>query len=289
MNFKVKFLVILACLFSCTIFSQSILEKRHVEVSLRMIGHQILLHSGDSSSLVLPVVHKSNQYRLKFENDFVFEPNILVDVVSRVFKKNSIGKHYVVEVISCKEQLVVYSFEINDWEQQNVVPCQTRLAPKECYEIVFTLSEIKSLTDKKEELTTEKGGFFRIMIYLLLVLIVVLILVFYWLRKKKSSSEEFDLIGDLKFDRKNSMLIFKDIDSIILTGKESELLVVLYERLNEIVDRETILNLVWGDEGDYVGRTLDVFISRLRKKLESDSKIQLVNIRAVGYKLSVKQ
>jgi DNA-binding response OmpR family regulator len=45
------------------------------------------------------------------------------------------------------------------------------------------------------------------------------------------------------------------------------------------------LNKVWGDEGDYIGRTLDVFISKLRKKLEADSSIKIVNIRGVGYKL----
>jgi len=42
---------------------------------------------------------------------------------------------------------------------------------------------------------------------------------------------------------------------------------------------------VWGDQGDYVGRTLDVFISKLRKKLEADTNVRIVNIRGVGYKL----
>jgi len=55
--------------------------------------------------------------------------------------------------------------------------------------------------------------------------------------------------------------------------------------VNTTVEREVILNIVWGDEGDYVGRTLDVFISKLRKKLEVDSSIKIVNIRGVGYKL----
>ena len=55
--------------------------------------------------------------------------------------------------------------------------------------------------------------------------------------------------------------------------------------VNTTVERDVILNMVWGDEGDYVGRTLDVFISKLRKKLEADSSVKIVNIRGVGYKL----
>ena len=77
-------------------------------------------------------------------------------------------------------------------------------------------------------------------------------------------------------------------NTIELTSKESELLSLLYESVNHTVDRETILNKVWGDEGDYVGRTLDVYISKLRKKLENDSSIQLKNIRGVGYKLIIE-
>ena len=70
-----------------------------------------------------------------------------------------------------------------------------------------------------------------------------------------------------------------------LTSKEADLLLLLYNDVNTTVEREVILNRVWGDEGDYVGRTLDVFISKLRKKLEVDSKVKIVNIRGIGYKL----
>ena len=66
------------------------------------------------------------------------------------------------------------------------------------------------------------------------------------------------------------------------------MLSLLYASVNETVNKETLLNKVWGDEGDYVGRTLDVYISKLRKKLESDTSIKLKNIRGVGYKLIVE-
>ena len=72
-----------------------------------------------------------------------------------------------------------------------------------------------------------------------------------------------------------------------IPNKETDLLLLLYKAANTTVERELILNVVWGDEGDYVGRTLDVFISKLRKKLEADSSVKIVTTRGVGYKLVV--
>jgi DNA-binding response OmpR family regulator len=72
-----------------------------------------------------------------------------------------------------------------------------------------------------------------------------------------------------------------------LTSKESDLLQLLSHSANDTVDRETILKTVWGDDGDYIGRTLDVFISKLRKKLEADPNVKIANIRGIGYKLIV--
>ena len=74
---------------------------------------------------------------------------------------------------------------------------------------------------------------------------------------------------------------------IELTSKEADLLLLLCDSANTTVERENILKTVWGDEGSYVGRTLDVFISKLRKKLEADETIKILNIRGVGYRLVI--
>ena len=93
-------------------------------------------------------------------------------------------------------------------------------------------------------------------------------------------------IGGYHFDKRNTELLIEH-QKIELTSKEADLLLLLYNSANITVERELILNIVWGDEGDYVGRTLDVFISKLRKKLEFDAKVKIVNIRGVGYKLVI--
>lgn len=81
------------------------------------------------------------------------------------------------------------------------------------------------------------------------------------------------------------MILIRGDEHIEFTGKECMLLKALYNALNTTLERDEILSIVWGDDGDYVGRTLDVFISKLRKKLESDPKVKILNLRGVGYKL----
>ena len=92
------------------------------------------------------------------------------------------------------------------------------------------------------------------------------------------------MIGKYRFEKKK-LKLFAENEVIELTSKEADLLDLLYSSANDILEREAILNVVWEDQGVYVGRTLDVFISKLRKKLEADSTVKILNIRGVGYKL----
>ena len=150
----VVILILLSIASQC--FAQTDKEERHIHVSMRMIGHEILLNSGDSISRVLPIEKDADRYKISFDVDFQFDPEEMVSVIDRVVQ-------------------------------------------------------------------------------------------------------------------------------------EADLLFLLHTFANDTVEREIILKNVWGDDGDYVGRTLDVFISKLRKKLEADSSIRIVNIRGVGYKLVLNQ
>jgi DNA-binding response OmpR family regulator len=94
-------------------------------------------------------------------------------------------------------------------------------------------------------------------------------------------------LGIYQFN-KVSMELSLQNKQLELSSKEAELLNLLLSSANSTVEREHMLKTVWGDEGNYIGRTLDVFISKLRKKLEGDANIKIVNIRGIGYKLVVK-
>ena len=85
------------------------------------------------------------------------------------------------------------------------------------------------------------------------------------------------------------MILHSKSESTELSGKETELLLLLFNNENKTLEREFILNQVWQDTGEYVGRTLDVFISKLRKKLEADPSLKIINIRGVGYKFVMSE
>jgi len=72
-----------------------------------------------------------------------------------------------------------------------------------------------------------------------------------------------------------------------LTGTEAQLLQVLVRQPNQLVSKQDILQEVWGDSSLYHSRSLDVFISRLRKHLEQDAELKIINVRGRGYKLVV--
>lgn len=120
------------------------------------------------------------------------------------------------------------------------------------------------------------------------LLVIVSLFIYFRTKKQKPVIKPDDpnliAIGGYQFDRVNSELVVED-QRVELSSKESELLLLLYNSANTTVEREVILKNIWNDEGHYVGRTLDVFISRLRKKLEIDTSVKIVNIRGIGYKL----
>ena len=73
----------------------------------------------------------------------------------------------------------------------------------------------------------------------------------------------------------------------MLTHRESELLFHLSEKQNEVLDRSFILKKLWGNDDFFNARSMDVFISKLRKKLSKDPTIKIINVRGFGYKLTI--
>jgi DNA-binding response OmpR family regulator len=93
-------------------------------------------------------------------------------------------------------------------------------------------------------------------------------------------------IGNYTFNYTKQSLQIDD-ENVLLTHRESELLFHLYEKKNEILDRTFILKKLWGDDDFFNARSMDVFISKLRKKLIQDENVQIINVRGFGYKLII--
>lgn len=106
------------------------------------------------------------------------------------------------------------------------------------------------------------------------------------LLRKRETSEAFS-IGKYLFDHKRQVLNFTGREALELTHRESELLFYLCKSKNDVLDRSFILKKIWGDDDFFSARSMDVFISKLRKKLKHDPRIKILNVRGYGYKLVV--
>ena len=96
-------------------------------------------------------------------------------------------------------------------------------------------------------------------------------------------SEEIFTIGNYSFDFTKQTLHFNEL-IITLTHREAELLSLLIENKNEVLDRSVVLKKIWGSDDFFSGRSMDVFITKIRKKLNLDPNIQIINVRGQGYK-----
>ncbi|GEC79480.1 response regulator transcription factor [Flavobacterium aquatile] len=109
-------------------------------------------------------------------------------------------------------------------------------------------------------------------------------------RSQKSSISENLIynVGKYKFDSKN-YLVFTDTEKISLTQREAELLKLFLDNKNVVMKREEILKSLWGNDDYFMGRSLDVFISRLRKILSTETGIAIENLHGIGFKFSINE
>jgi DNA-binding response OmpR family regulator len=91
-------------------------------------------------------------------------------------------------------------------------------------------------------------------------------------------------IGQYEFDYPHQRL-HRQGHTQALTNREAEVLQHLYQQRNQVLGRAEVLQALWGDDTFFNGRSLDVYITRLRRYLRADTDVQIVNIRGLGYKL----
>lgn len=284
-------LLVFTCIFSSSLYGYTQVDnhKQLIEVSMRMIGHRALLLSGDSTSLVMPISKEEGRYKISFASAFEFKPDKLVASIDSVVVETRIASNYLVEIEKCETQEVVHSYKASSLDNLEIIPCGTRAQPKACYNIFFTILDAHTnATNVSKGIFLDKASinYFSIILPIILILFVLGGGFFFGKKKNLNANPDIIPIGKYLFN-KNSMKLSLGSDNIELTNKEADLLFLLHAHANTTLERETILNVVWGDDGNYVGRTLDVFISKLRKKLEADPSIKITNIRGIGYKLII--
>ena len=106
------------------------------------------------------------------------------------------------------------------------------------------------------------------------------------LKSNDSNVYEFNF-SEFNFNSKLRMLIHKNNDPIKLSPKENELLKMLVLNINDLLPRDIALNKIWRDDNYFTSRSMDVYIAKLRKYLESDKKIKIINIHGEGFRLTL--
>lgn len=105
--------------------------------------------------------------------------------------------------------------------------------------------------------------------------------------KPRETAEEYH-IGAYKLDFKNLILQF-DNEKTSITQREAELIRHFVENKNQVLKRGEILKSIWGENDYFLGRSLDVFVSRLRKLLVKDPNITIENIHGVGFRMNINE
>lgn len=272
------FIVVICVAFSMENSDDFAIAKR--EVLLRRIGHELLSQSGDSTSRVLPIEKiTENEYQIRFENELTFQPDSLVNTTQRLLAKDPLYRDYIVNVLNCETSSVTYGYSVSKNKKDDIVSCLGRVQPKACYLINIKFKP--------------KGTFTATTGYILGGIPILAIIGFLFLKSAKpkrvvQEDQETDIItlGSAFFDAKNRKLTING-NIVDLTTTETRILRIFALSPNENIDRSRLQKEIWEDEGVIVGRSLDMFISKLRKKLEVDPNIKIIVIRGKGYKLEI--
>lgn len=254
--------------------------SERVNLALRKAADKILDLSGDSVSFIPPVrQYEASTFSLRLEGKIVYDS--LPGILENALNMYGINVQYLVSIANCDDGQILLGYSRNDLHSN--VPCVGRDMSARCVilELLFPSYVIQE----------NKRSYYY---YLALVGCFLLGLMIYQKiritpgERRSSNESKVDVIyfGDTIFDLSNQLLVVRGIEKT-LTFRESKLLNFFLKHQNQLLERDQILSEVWGDEGIMVGRSLDVFVSRLRKLLKSDPAIKIATVHGVGYRFEV--
>lgn len=258
-----------------------------VNIALRRTAHHLLVLNADSTTTIQPVQQKDpNTFSIRVENLLTYEK--LPELLQQSLQMQHIERGYNVAVLRCDSPIIQLGYNFLDLNQEGGVPCQNRAQEGGCYTLQISFVP---------ENSAAVGGFSSW--WMLPFGSALAGLGFMaWTRSRQkglakttSESTKPTLTPGLKFG--NSSL---DLPGQILqcgstihqlTYREAKLLSLFVRNPNQVLERDFILKSVWEDEGIIVGRSVDVFVSRLRKMLSNDATIKIAAVHGVGYKMEV--
>ncbi len=255
------------------------LNPDKVNLALRRTADKLLRMAGDSTSRI-PDVQQKGKATWRVYLDQPFEYSQLPPVLQNSLDLYGIHQSYDVAIRQCESAIIDLGYHQADFLQDSLVPCGGRAEPGGCHYIEITFLNAS--------VAKNSAGIAKIILPVLLLAAGAIL--FLWYRKRNlkkviiPDGENWIEFGHSRL-KANSQILESGNMKHQLTYRETKLLRLFASNPNQLLDRDFILQQVWADEGIQVGRSIDVFVSRLRKKLVGDSSIGIVAVHGVGYRL----
>ena len=257
-----------------------------VNLALRRTGHQLLLASGDSTSRISPVQQlNATTFLLRLEHPFDY--GRLPALLQQSLAVHQINDNYDVAVLDCTNGQLQLGYNFRDVTEKNEVPCGGRDQKQGCYNLQLTFAASETTNHSAAIWWSWAVGF------LLLGGAYVVWQKSGWkpnpvLPATTDAAEPNHsvCVGNVSFNPANQSVSISG-NTHPLTYREAKLLHLFLRHPNQLLERDFILKSVWEDEGIIVGRSVDVFVSRLRKLLQPDPLLRIVAVHGVGYRLEV--
>lgn len=250
-----------------------------INLALRRTADKLLRASGDSTSRI-PAVEQVSDHAWKVYINKPIDYNQLPALLQASMDQYDIRQEYEVAVRSCATDLIDLGYHKLDFQQDSIVPCSGRESPEGCHYIEVTFNGTAPAKPLQAGIP--------ILVFLVAASGAG---IWWWMRKRQTP-------GDITVETEGDWLSFGQSrlhesgqvlecagEKQSLTYREAKLLHLFASHPGELLGRDHILSEVWGDEGVQVSRSIDVFVSRLRKKLAADPSIAIVAVHGVGYKL----
>lgn len=257
-----------------------------VNLALRRTAHHLLLASGDSTSRISPVQQlNATTFLLRLEHPFNY--GRLPALLQESMAIHGINDNYDVAVLDCLNGELQLGYNFRDVTEKNEVPCGGRDQKQGCYNLQLTFAAPEATNRPALIWWSWAVGF---------LLLGGAYVVWQKSGRKTNSvlppstvtdeSDQSVCVGNVSFNPANQSVSIGG-NTHPITYREAKLLHLFLRHPNQLLERDFILKSVWEDEGIIVGRSVDVFVSRLRKLLQPDPAVRIVAVHGVGYRLEV--
>ena len=257
-----------------------------VNLALRRTAHGLLIANGDSLS-VIPAVQQSDHNTFTIRLNQSFDYSKLPQLLAESLDLHQVNRAYDVTIENCATGELQLGYNFSDLNSEAGVPCLNREQTPGCYNLKLRFSpETQQATTGNSWWMLPVGSLIAALGYL------------FW--KKSEQEETAAPLSEIPVEKPGRKVQFGnsvlDLTNLVLicgteksklTYREAKLLNLFAEHKNLVLERDFILKSVWEDEGIIVGRSVDVFVSRLRKMLHNDLQVKISAVHGIGYRMEV--